>query len=93
MTRKVALLPFAFLPLLLIPLIGMQFSEQVNWSVGDFIIMGLMLLGLGFGMRYILSRAATTQRKIGLITLLILVFLLIWAELAVGVFGTPIAGS
>jgi hypothetical protein len=93
MTRKITLLPIAMLSLLLIPLAAMQFSDQVNWSAGDFVVMGLLLLLLGFGLRYILRRAGSAQTKIALIALSILAFLLIWAELAVGIFGTPFAGS
>ena len=33
--------------LLMIPLIAMQFTDEVNWQVGDFLIMGTVLLSLG----------------------------------------------
>jgi hypothetical protein len=34
--------------LLLIPLVAMQFTNQVNWSVDDFIIMGFLLTAAAF---------------------------------------------
>ena len=32
------------LSLLIIPFVAMQYTEQVDWSVGDFLIMGCMLV-------------------------------------------------
>lgn len=92
-TRKLSFLPFALLSVLFIPLVAMQFSEEVNWSLGDFAVMGTLLLGLGFGLNLILKRTRQKDRRIVGIVLLILAFLLIWVELAVGIFGSPLAGS
>lgn len=79
--------------LLLIPLIGMQVSEEVNWSLFDFLSMGLLLLGLGIMIELLLRIVNRKFIRILLIGAVILLFLLTWAELAVGVFGTPFAGS
>ena len=93
MTPKISLAPLLSLLLLLIPLIAMQFSDQVNWSFLDFIIMGVLLLSVSFGIQFILRRHGTTQTAVVFIAIAVLAFLLLWAELAVGVFGTSIAGS
>ena len=79
--------------LLLIPFIAMQFSSEVIWSLTDFIIMGILLLSVGLGIEFILRKIKHSQYRIAFIIGAILLFLLIWAELAVGVFGTPFAGS
>jgi hypothetical protein len=79
--------------LLLIPLIGMQFSSDVNWSLIDFLIMGLLLLGVGFMIEVVLRKVPKKNNRITLIAIVLIVFLLIWAEMAVGIFGTPFAGS
>ena len=71
----------------------MQFSDQVNWSLGDFVVMGLLLLVVGIGMSLIVRRTSSFQNRAAYILVLILAFLLIWAELAVGIFGSPLAGS
>ena len=79
--------------LLLIPFIGMMLTDEINWSVFDFIIMGVFLLLLGIGINAIINKTENKKNRILFIALLIVVFLLIWAELAVGIFGSPFAGS
>ena len=79
--------------LLLIPFIAMQFSSEVNWSVFDFLLMGLLLLGVGLVFETVLRKVANKVNRIGLIAIILITFLLIWAELAVGIIGTPFAGS
>ena len=86
-------IPTICLSLLLIPLVGMQFTETIQWSLFDFVVMGLLLLGLGFGIRWIWGKKLKNQTTRNYIVLLILGFLLLWAELAVGIFGTPFSGS
>ena len=79
--------------LLFIPLIGNFISAQVNWSWFDFIVMGVLLLCLGLGVSFVLKKFGQSSNLRAYIATVILVFLLIWAELAVGVFGSPLAGS
>ena len=79
--------------LLLIPLIAMRFTNEVNWTLSDFIVAGALLLGTGLLLDLILRKINSTKFRIAISLALLLVFLLIWAELAVGIFGTPISGS
>lgn len=79
--------------LLMIPLIAMQFSSEVNWSGMDFLIMGGLLFGLGLAGDFAWRKAKSKDRRILYIVGIVVLFLLIWAELAVGIFGTPLAGS
>ncbi len=84
---------FSPLLLLLLPLIGMFVSNEVNWSFFDFIIMGILILSFSFGIKQVLKTIKNTKYRILIIGLILILFLLIWAELAVGIFGTPFAGS
>ena len=79
--------------ILLVPFIAMQFTDQVVWELSDFVVAGIILFVFGVSFKYfILSQKRSFYKKIiGVIVLLILI--LIWAELGVGVFGTPWAGS
>ena len=79
--------------LLLIPLIGMKFTSEINWSLSDFIAMGILLLALGFTCEFVFRKISNKTFRLGLIALLVIVFLLIWIELAVGIFNSPFAGS
>jgi ABC-type Mn2+/Zn2+ transport system permease subunit len=79
--------------LLLVPLVAMQFTKEVDWSLLDFVVMGVLLLGTGLLCELVLRRVKTIGSRIVLLAVVLLAFFLIWAELAVGIFGTPFAGS
>lgn len=79
--------------LLLIPLIAMQFTNEVNWNLFDFLIMGILLFGTGLLCEFILRKVKSRGDRIALCVLILFLFFLIWAELAVGIFGSPFAGS
>jgi peptidoglycan/LPS O-acetylase OafA/YrhL len=78
--------------ILLIPLIMMQVSNEWDWDLRDFVIIGVLLIGMGFVYELVATRLHKKYRP--LIALLVMTLvILIWAELAVGIFGTPFAGS
>jgi hypothetical protein len=79
--------------ILLIPFIAMQFTDEVNWSISDFAIMGVLLYGTGLLCELVLRKVKSVQNRILICAALVVAFLLVWAELAVGIFGTPFAGS
>ena len=79
--------------LLLIPLIAMQFTDQVQWNLFDFMIAGALLMGAGLIGELVASNIKKPKHRNLVLLGLILALLLIWAELAVGIFGTPFAGS
>jgi len=72
--------------LLAVPLVAMRFSEDVNWSVGDFVVAGALLLGAGITGDLIITKAHGTARKLISLALVLAAFLYVWAELAVGIF-------
>lgn len=90
--RLILILTTALL-LLFIPLLAMQFTKEVDWKILDFVVMGILLSGAGLLCEFVLKKAKSKKSKIVLCGIILLVFLLIWAELAVGIFGTPIAGT
>lgn len=79
--------------LLLIPLIAMQFTDEVQWSLFDFVIMGVLLMGTGLLCELVLRNVKKFGSRLILCGFILITFLLIWAELAVGIFGTPFAGN
>lgn len=79
--------------LLLIPFIAMQFTSEVNWSGFDFLVAGVLLLGTGLLVEGVLRTVKTKSKRLVLVSVILLILALIWIELAVGLFGTPFAGS
>jgi hypothetical protein len=79
--------------LLFVPLIAMQFTAEVNWSLSDFVVAGILLFGTGLLCELVMRKAKKIQYRIIICGIIVLMLLLIWLELAVGIFGTPFAGS
>jgi len=71
----------------------MQFTDEVHWNGGDFLVMGIMLI-IAVTLLDQIWRKLDNQRLKGLLILVVLaVFLLIWAELGVGMFSRRWAGE
>ncbi|MBL7047445.1 MAG: hypothetical protein ISR95_07480 [Candidatus Marinimicrobia bacterium] len=79
--------------LLLIPFIAMQFTDEVNWSLFDFVVAGALLLGTGQMCELVIRKIDKIKYRIAICVALLVVLILIWAELAVGIFGTPFSGQ
>ncbi|WP_285269343.1 hypothetical protein [Kaistella rhinocerotis] len=79
--------------LLVLPLVAMQFTKEVNWTVSDFVIGGILLFGTAGIIDFVLRKVKSRRNRLILSVSVLLVLMLIWAELAVGLFGTPFAGS
>ncbi|MFC3629046.1 hypothetical protein ACFOM8_06260 [Paracoccus angustae] len=74
----------AILALLLAPLAGMRFSDQVNWGPGDFVLAALLLAG-GNLLYEALSRNRGRSRRLLVAVLICLAILILWAQGAVGI--------
>ena len=57
-----------------------------------FFIMGFMIVLLGFIINSISSKTKNLKKRI-IYMIIILIFFIIWAEMAVGIFNTPFAGN
>lgn len=73
--------------LLLLPLVAMQFTNEVNWSLGDFIFAGLLIgiVGVTFELTVRVSR--NYSYRAGVAFSLAAAFLTVWANGAVGMIG------
>ena len=90
--RSIAIYATA-LTILAIPLIGMQFTNEINWSGFDFLTAGVLLIITAFGINTILNNVKLDSKRFLYIAIVLIALILIWAELAVGIFGSPFAGS
>jgi hypothetical protein len=84
--KRIAVIVSVVAGILLIPLIAMQFSNEVHWTVLDFAVGGFVLLCFGLLLDIILRKVKQMRLKALALSILILSFLLLWAELAVGIF-------
>ena len=74
--------------LLLLPLLAMQFSDEMKWDETDFIVLGAMLTAAcgAYELGAWLSRNAAYRAAVGVAVAA--AFLLIWLNLAVGIIGS-----
>jgi hypothetical protein len=69
--------------LLAFPAAAMLVSAEVNWGLEDFALFGLMLAGLCAGIEAALNWLTAPRWRIGAVMLGVLLFLTVWAHLAV----------
>ncbi|MDC8831184.1 hypothetical protein [Alteromonas gilva] len=75
----------ATMALLTIPLLGNQLSNDVNWSLLDFTVMGSLVFV--FGSIVAIGVKLTPGRlKLPFAVIICMAFVYLWVELAVGVF-------
>lgn len=74
--------------LLLLPLVAMQFTDEVNWSAADFVVFGAMLAGAGGAFELAARMTRNTAYRAAVGVALAAAFLLVWANGAVGIIGS-----
>jgi hypothetical protein len=79
--------------ILLIPFVAMQITDEVNWTLFDFILAGILLLGVGIMCEIVIRKIRNIRYRIVACAVLLLFLIVIWAELAVGIFGTCLGGQ
>lgn len=79
--------------LLIIPFVAMQFTKEVNWSMFDFLIAAILLSSVALAIELVLRKFKSMKQRILICAGILLVLFVVWAELAVGIFGSPMAGS
>lgn len=91
--KKISYLLLFVILVLLIPFISMQYTNEVNWGLFDFIVAGSLLFGTGLTIEYVFRKVKRRQHRIIICSIVLLLLFLLWAELAVGIFNSSIAGN
>ena len=73
--------------LLLVPFLAMALGAGVDWSGGDFLFVGVLLLFLGMTVELALRFRRGTGRRAGLVLFGLASFLTVWVNAAVGIVG------
>lgn len=73
--------------LLLLPLLAMQFTEEVNWTLGDFVFAAVAIGGIGLAFELALRVAPNLYSRLGFSAVLAGAFLMVWINAAVGIIG------
>jgi hypothetical protein len=72
--------------ILLIPLIAMQFTGEVAWTLSDFVVAGALLFGTGIIFMLAARKIRDNSHRVVIGVAFAAAFLYLWAELAVGIF-------
>jgi hypothetical protein len=67
--------------------------DEVNWSGFDYLIAGFLVFCGGLILETVMHRWRQHKMRWGMVALVLLIFVLLWIELAVGIFGSPFAGT
>lgn len=73
--------------LLLLPLIAMQFTSEVNWTAFDFVVAAMIVGGTGLAFEAAVRRSADPSYRLAAAIALLTAFLLVWIDGAVGIIG------
>lgn len=73
--------------LLLLPLLAMQFSDEVAWDAGDFVVFGVLLLGAGTVYELAARRTGSVPYRSAVGVAVAAAFILLWVTGGVGIIG------
>lgn len=80
--------------ILMVPLVAMQFTDEVNWSITDFLAMGGLIFGTGVLFVLVMRLSSNIVYKVAAGLAIGATFFMIWVNLAVGLIGGgPNAGN
>jgi hypothetical protein len=73
--------------LMLLPVLAMRATDEVAWDPGDFIFLGILLVGVGGAYELATRMTGNRAYHAGVGVALAAAFILIWINLAVGIIG------
>lgn len=77
--------------ILLVPFVAMQFTQDVNWSLGDFVVMGILLFGTGILLELARTKITRPSHRIAASLAIVFALFVVWAELAVDAVSQTVA--
>jgi len=86
-TKRLSVWAVVVALILLIPLVAMQFTEEVNWDLFDFAFMGTLLFGSALTYELIARKMSNVAYRAAVGVAVVTAVLLVWINGAVGIIG------
>jgi hypothetical protein len=74
--------------LLLLPLVAMQLTDEVNWTAFDFVFAAALFGIVGLAFEFIVRKSRSLAYRFGAALAVVAAFLTVWANGAVGMIGS-----
>jgi hypothetical protein len=74
--------------ILVLPLVAMQFTDEVNWDRADFAFAAILIAGTGIAFELAAARSSSGAYRAAVGVALAAAFLLVWINAAVGIIGS-----
>jgi hypothetical protein len=87
MHRKIIRIALVTACILLLPVLAMQFTDEVAWDLVDFAVAGVLLFGAGLTYEVIARKGGTPAYRVAVGVAVATALVLIWMNLAVGLIG------
>ena len=87
-SKKIVRIAIVTLVILLLPLIIMQFTDEVDWGLADFAVAGALLIGSGITYELISGKVNNIVYRAAVGLAVLTAFILIWVNFAVGIIGS-----
>lgn len=88
LNRPIVLVGLVTVAILMVPLVAMQFTNEVKWGPLDFLIMGALIFSTGLSYVLVTRSSSNIIYRVAMALAIGSAFLLIWANLAVGLIGS-----
>jgi hypothetical protein len=88
LTKSLTRVALATAFLLLIPLVAMQFTQEVVWTLSDFVFAAVILFGTGLTYVLIARKWNNTVYRMAVGVAVVAGFLIVWVNAAVGLVGS-----
>ena len=73
--------------LLILPLVAMRYTSEVNWTLSDFLVVGALIGGCGLVLELATRMSDNLAYRFSWTVAVAAAFLLVWVNLAVGFLG------
>jgi hypothetical protein len=85
-SKRIATYVIIVIAVLSIPLLAMQFTNEVNWTLFDFLMASFLLITTLTLIEIALRNFKNKTFKITTVFVILFLFLLVWGDLSVGIF-------